>query len=625
MKHKTVSTIAAILCGIFALFTATPATSAEIIEHPYWMTAENTKGIPEVILQGYLYRKNKTRKALEKQNGSRSEEEERRINDVWSGNLLELSQYLAEHPEEQRKLAEHYKKIRIDEIDWGNPPDPPWVNEIIRKEMDPANLKVNIELYYDSPEWTKGAAERNALGVFGRAFFPDQPAPVEGPDFGIGFGGGNGNHPADRFELLKLIAQEKENPHQFDGFFNARNWVRYWEQPYGVTRNTCVIDREFERNVMLVLSRTAPIAEPQKQWNAPVLSRSLRDDDHYQYYQYTWLNRCKLGVLSMLITVIEDHATGLIYKNDLPRDDMRAALDLFASKLQSGNDDMEAVARLLRMMHWMALCDMPGGAEYEAIGMCRRALTKWAGMKNWYWEKSEELLQHDKNNKDAVLIPHPVKKQDFWPKRDSVQPDEPEVILTLEGTLNASGKFVFTGDTIRYDAPGEHQAPSDVTIDGKPWKDLNQPFKLDFTPDFENVIIADRAGGNGVMLNRGSVRAELTLFIVDAHAPAPHFVVRLVVKNVSSSRTEPARLNPSELPSGPIPFQQQLQMALERRAVLEKTIRNLELVPDFPEESIDEVRRQLRDLDRMIELLKEVVEKAAARDANDPPSPPPAD
>ncbi len=66
-------------------------------------------------------------------------------------------------------------------------------------------------------------------------------------------------------------------------------------------------------------------------------------------------------------------------------------------------------------------------------------------------------------------------------------------------------------------------------------------------------------------------------------------------------------------------------MALERRAVLEKTIRNLELVPDFPEESIDEVRRQLRDLDRMIELLKEVVEKAAARDANEPPSPPPAD
>lgn len=384
----------------------------EVFEHPSWMTEKNTKGIPEVILQGYLYRKNKTRKALEKQNGPRSEEREREINDVWSGNLLELSQYLAEHPEEQRKLAEHYKKIRIDEIDWGNPPDPPWLTEIIRKEMEPTNLKGYIELYYNSPSWTKGAAERNALGFFSRSFYPDQPAPAY-----------NGNHPVDRFELLKIIALEKENPHQFDVFFNVRDWVRYWEQPYGLTRKTYVIDREFERNVMLVLSRTAPIAEPQKKWNPPVLSRAVREDDHYQYYQYTWLNRCKLGVLSMLITVIEEHATGLIYKYDLPRDDMRTALDLFASKLQSGNDDMEVVARLLHVMHEMALCDMNGGAEYEAIGMCRRALTKWAGMKNWYWGKPEELLQHDKNNKDAVLIPHSVKKQDFWPKRDSAQSD----------------------------------------------------------------------------------------------------------------------------------------------------------------------------------------------------------
>ena len=55
------------------------------------------------------------------------------------------------------------------------------------------------------------------------------------------------------------------------------------------------------------------------------------------------------------------------------------------------------------------------------------------------------------------------------------QEDKPEVFLTMEGTLNGQGKFVFTGDTIRY-APGEHQAPADVTVDGKPWTDLNQPF-----------------------------------------------------------------------------------------------------------------------------------------------------
>ena len=202
------------------------------------------------------------------------------------------------------------------------------------------------------------------------------------------------------------------------------------------------------------------------------------------------------------------------------------------------------------------------------------------------------------------------------------QADAPEVFLTLEGTLNGQGKFLFRGDTIRY-APGEHQAPADVTIDSRPWKDLNQPFKLDFTPDFEDVVIADRAGRNGAMLVRSSERVDLTLY--DPDASASHFMVRLAVKNVSSSRNEPPRLNPSELPSGPIPFQQQLQMALERRAVLEKTIRTLEQTPDFPKESLDEVRRRLRDLDRMIEPLKEIVEKTAAGDANEPTSPLPAD
>jgi len=69
------------------------------------------------------------------------------------------------------------------------------------------------------------------------------------------------------------------------------------------------------------------------------------------------------------------------------------------------------------------------------------------------------------------------------------QSDGPEVILTLEGNYVGQVHFVFTDDTIRY----EHRtilpiypAPTDVTVDGKPWTDLDQPFKLGFTPDFED-------------------------------------------------------------------------------------------------------------------------------------------
>ena len=63
---------------IFCFVLASTMTLGDVLNHPYWMTEENTKGIPEVILQGYLYHQNKTREVREKQNGSRIEEEERK-------------------------------------------------------------------------------------------------------------------------------------------------------------------------------------------------------------------------------------------------------------------------------------------------------------------------------------------------------------------------------------------------------------------------------------------------------------------------------------------------------------------------------------------------------------------
>ena len=71
------------------------------------------------------------------------------------------------------------------------------------------------------------------------------------------------------------------------------------------------------------------------------------------------------------------------------------------------------------------------------------------------------------------------------------QENEPEVILTLEGNYIGQVQFVFTGDTILYEprtiAP-IYPAPVDVTVNGKPWKGPDQPFKLGFTPDFEDEI-----------------------------------------------------------------------------------------------------------------------------------------
>lgn len=210
------------------------------------------------------------------------------------------------------------------------------------------------------------------------------------------------------------------------------------------------------------------------------------------------------------------------------------------------------------------------------------------------------------------------------------QENEPEVILTLEGNYKGQVTFVLTGDTVRY----EHRtivpiypAPTDVTVDGKPWKDLDQPFKLGFTPDFEDVTAKGKIDGSKVTLFRGPDRVELTLRDpegavryqmqnpADPDPPAvraTHFAVPLIVKNIHSSS------RPVLIPMGP--NQIKLQSERERRAELEIALKVLEEKPVTPEisrsrtESIDMLRRQIDDADRNIRRLEELAEKEAALD-----------
>ena len=210
------------------------------------------------------------------------------------------------------------------------------------------------------------------------------------------------------------------------------------------------------------------------------------------------------------------------------------------------------------------------------------------------------------------------------------QENEPEVILTLEGNYKGQVTFVLTGDTVRYEhrtiAP-IYPAPTDVTVDGKPWKDLDQPFKLDYTPDFEDVTAKGKIDGSKVTLFQGPDRVELTLRDpegavryqmqnpADPDPPAvraTHFAVPLIVKNIHSSS------RPVLIPMGP--NQIKLQSERERRAELEIALKVLEEKPVTPEisrsrtESIDMLRRQIDDADRNIRRLEELAEKEAALD-----------
>ena len=219
------------------------------------------------------------------------------------------------------------------------------------------------------------------------------------------------------------------------------------------------------------------------------------------------------------------------------------------------------------------------------------------------------------------------------PSAALAQEEEPEVTLTLEGNYKGQVTFVLTGDEIRYEhrtiAP-IYPAPTDVTVDGKPWKDLDQPFKFDFTPDFEDVTAKGKVDGSKVTLFRGADRVELTLRAPEEAVryqmqnptdPAPpavratHFAVPLIVKNIHESS------RPVLIPMSP--YQSGLRRTRERRAELETALRILEEKPVTPEisrsrkESIDMLRRQIDDADRNIKRLEELAEKEAARNARE--------
>ena len=64
-----------------------------------------------------------------------------------------------------------------------------------------------------------------------------------------------------------------------------------------------------------------------------------------------------------------------------------------------------------------------------------------------------------------------------------------EITLTIKGEISG-GEFIFEGNTIRFSNMMLRQ-PEDITVDGKPWKDLSKPFELDYTPDFAKAGILE--------------------------------------------------------------------------------------------------------------------------------------
>ncbi|MBQ7208976.1 MAG: hypothetical protein IJS01_14350 [Lentisphaeria bacterium] len=113
-----------------------------------------------------------------------------------------------------------------------------------------------------------------------------------------------------------------------------------------------------------------------------------------------------------------------------------------------------------------------------------------------------------------------------WLREKHVTVPEGAVKITFEGVIDGAGSFTFRGSKVYY----EHftwQYPSRVKIDGRPWKDLDRPFELGFTPDFATARPVDRQGRGTMALVVHPNR--FVLFIDDTENGAAPYRMILVV------------------------------------------------------------------------------------------------
>ena len=104
-----------------------------------------------------------------------------------------------------------------------------------------------------------------------------------------------------------------------------------------------------------------------------------------------------------------------------------------------------------------------------------------------------------------------------------------EIILTIKGNIN-EGIFVFEGNTIRFSNMMLRQ-PEDITVDGKPWKDLSKPFELGYTPDFAKAGILETSDKREFYVDASEKRFSLRIANHSPRNTLVPFHVKLAMKD----------------------------------------------------------------------------------------------
>lgn len=119
-------------------------------------------------------------------------------------------------------------------------------------------------------------------------------------------------------------------------------------------------------------------------------------------------------------------------------------------------------------------------------------------------------------------------------QEDYTPPEKKEIVLA--GTFAAKSFFLFENNTIRY-LHGNGSYPTEVSINGKPWSDLEQPFILDDMLESVSAEIEEKKGRNAVNLYKEKDLFYLSIFGTEQNISDYQIKIGARIKETSDSGT----------------------------------------------------------------------------------------
>ena len=107
--------------------------------------------------------------------------------------------------------------------------------------------------------------------------------------------------------------------------------------------------------------------------------------------------------------------------------------------------------------------------------------------------------------------PKTVNSVAFDPEKTGAKPAAGQKTVVIEGVIDGEGTFTFRGNKIIY-KHSRFDPPEKLTVNGREWKNLNEPFELDFTPDYSATKVTEMTGRDIIRLNYNTDQMELYIF-----------------------------------------------------------------------------------------------------------------